>query len=188
MHRSHHRKRKTLGQYALLLMVFAQVWAQTPNPKQAVSLSLTDAVELALKNSLQSVIASEQIVQAKEEKRILLSALLPNISATASQMNLTSNLAALGLPMDAMPGLSPFVEPFNRFDARFQIAQNVFNLASIRRFQAGSHGLELARQRQRLAVQQVVAATAISYLSALTAEQGFVLPSPTSSWQLRSFR
>ena len=179
MHSSHHRGRKFLDQFTLLLLAFTQVWigntqavrAQTPEPNKAVSLSLADAVDLALKNNLLSVIANERIAQAKGDKGISLSALLPNLSATASQMNLTSNLAALGLPMDAMLGLSTFVEPFNRFDARFQMVQSVFNLSSIRRYQAGSYGVELARERQRLVVQQVTSATAISYLSTLAAEQ-----------------
>ena len=86
-------------------------------------------------------------------------------------MNLTSNIAAVGLPVDKLPGLSPFTGAFNRFDARFQMVQSVFNLGSIRRYQAGSYGVVLAREQQRLAVQQVTTATAISYLAVLEAEQ-----------------
>jgi outer membrane protein TolC len=128
-------------------------------------------VDLAVKNNLQSVMAKERVAQAKGEKGVGLSGLLPNISGAAYQMNLTSNLAAMGLPLDKLPGLSPFIGAFNRFDARIQMAQSVFNLASIRRYQAGSYGVVLAREQQRLASQQVTTATAISYLAVLEAEQ-----------------
>jgi outer membrane protein TolC len=179
MHRSHHRRDRCLSPITAVFLVFIQAgivctpaaFGQEPASKEDVALTLTEAVELALKNNLQSVIARERIAQAKGEKGISLSGLLPNISGTAYQMNLTSNLAAQGLPMDKLPGLSPFTGAFNRFDARFQMVQSVFNLGSIRRYQAGSYGVALAREQQRLAVQQVTTVTAISYLTVLEAEQ-----------------
>ena len=146
------------------------IHAQTPEPNQTVSLGLAEAKELALKNNLQTVLAKEGIAQAKGQKGISLSALLPSIGATAYQSNLTSNLAASGIPVESF-GFPAFIGPFNRFDARFQMVQSVFNLSAIRRYQAAGYGLELARQRQRLAAQQVTAATVISYLTTLEAEQ-----------------
>ncbi len=43
---------------------------QAPAPKADVSLSVTDAVELALKNNLHSIIVRESIAQAKGQKGI----------------------------------------------------------------------------------------------------------------------
>ncbi len=179
MHSSHHWRDKCASPITVAFLAVIQAWVvgapaafgQEPASKEDVSLTLTKAVELAQKNNLQSVIAKERIAQAKGEKGISLSRLLPNISGTAYQMNLTSNIAAVGLPVDKLPGLSPFTGAFNRFDARFQMVQSVFNLGSIRRYQAGSYGVVLAREQQRLAVQQVTTATAISYLAVLEAEQ-----------------
>jgi outer membrane protein TolC len=179
MHRSDHRSEKSMLHLMLLLSAFIQMWvggtltvnAQTAEQSQIVSLSLAQAVEMALKNSLQSVIATEGIAQAKGEKSVSLSSLLPNLSANAYQASLTTNIAALGLPVDALPGLPAFVGPFNRFDARFEMVQSIFNLASIRRYQASSHGVILAQERQHLAMQMVTSATAISYLSVLESEQ-----------------
>jgi outer membrane protein len=153
-----------------LIVVVPAAYGQEAVPKEEVSLSLTDAVDLALKNNLQSVIAKEQIAQAKGEKGISLSALLPNISGSAYQMSQTLNLASIGLPMSHFPGISPF-NKIDHFDARFQMVQSVFNLSSILRYQAGSAGVTLASEQQRLAVQQVTTATAISYLAVLEAEQ-----------------
>jgi len=178
MHRSYHRRNRwalpiTVAVLALEAWMVAApaAFGQGPASKEDVSLTLTQAVELALKNNLQSVVARERIAQAKGEKGIGLSGLLPNISGAAYQMSLTSNLAAVGLPVDKLPGLSAFTGVYDRFDARFQMVQSVFNLGSIRRYQAGSYGVVLAREQQRLAVQQVTTATAVSYLAVLEGEQ-----------------
>ena len=156
---------------ALIVPALAALGQEASSSQEGISLSLTGAVDLALKNNLQSVVAKERIAQAKGEKGISLSALLPNVSGSAYQMNQTLNLASMGLPMDKLPGLSPFTGVFNHFDARFQMVQSVFNLSSILRYQAGGYGVTLAREQQRLAVQQVTTATAVSYLAVLEAEQ-----------------
>jgi outer membrane protein TolC len=155
----------------VLTVAAPAVFGQEAAPKEDVSLSLTDAVDLALKNNLESVVARERLAQAKGEKGISLSMLLPNISGSAYQASQTLNLASMGLPMDKLPGISPFTGVFDHFDARFQMTQSVFNLSSILRYRAGSAGVALASEQQRLAVQQVTTATAISYLEVLEAEQ-----------------
>ncbi|MDR0841977.1 MAG: TolC family protein [Acidobacteriota bacterium] len=164
--------RKWMGLAVILLFLLAGMAgarAQATNP--AVKLSLAEAIELALRHNVQAVIAEEGVAQAKGTRGISLSALLPNLSAAAAQSNLTSNLAALGMPLDALPGLPPLAGPFNRFDARFQLTQSVFDLAAIRRYQAGGRAVELARERQQLTTQTVTAAAAIAYLAVLEAEQ-----------------
>jgi outer membrane protein TolC len=146
--------------------------AQSPAP-QRLSLSLSQAVDLALKNNLQTRLAAERLSQSKGERGLGLSALLPNLSGAAYQTNLTANLAAFGLPV-AEFGMRPLVGPFSNFDARFALVQSVFNLASIHRYRAASHGMALAGDEQRLASQQVMTAAALSYLAVLEAEQAVV--------------
>jgi outer membrane protein len=141
---------------------------------QKLSLSLSQAIDLALKNNLQTKLASESVAQARAEKGVSLSALLPNLSGAAYQMNLTSNLAAFGLSPKEFPGLRPLVGPFSNFDARFELVQSVFNLASIRHYGAARLGITLAGDEQRLASQQVMTATALSFLAVLEAEQAVV--------------
>jgi outer membrane protein TolC len=77
----------------------------------------------------------------------------------------------MGLGPGKFPGLDPFVGPFNRFDARVQLWQSVFNLASIRRYQASVRGIALAREQERSAAQQVTMATVLSYLAVMEAQQ-----------------
>jgi outer membrane protein len=138
---------------------------------QPLTLTLSQAVELAIKNNLQTLLAQERIAEARGQRGVGFSALLPNISGAASQANLTSNLAALGLPIQSFPGIQPFVGPFSRFDARFQLFQSVFNLAAIRRYQAGGQAVQLAQHEQRLAVEHVTTAAAIAYLTVLEAQE-----------------
>lgn len=143
---------------------------QTPSGPP-LRLTLQQAEEMALRNHLQAQLAREGVRQAHGETGLVRSALLPNLSGSASQANLTSNLAAMGLTRETFPGLDPFVGPFSRFDARLQLVQSVFNLAAIRRYQASVHGLSLAREEQRSAEQRVIIATVMSYLAVIEARQ-----------------
>ena len=147
------------------------VHAEQPVEEPLLALTLQQAMELALENNIQTQLAREGILQAEGEKGLGLSALLPNLSGSAYQSNLTSNLAAMGLTQSSFPGLHPFIGPFNRFDARIQLVQSVFNLASIRRYQASVHGLALARVEERSAEQQVMIAAVLSYLAVIEARQ-----------------
>lgn len=154
-----------------LLAWTSVVAAQAPPDSQPLRLSLSQAVEMALKNNLQSLLAEERIQEAQAQRALGLSALLPNLGSAAYQMNLTANLAAMGFRPGLIPGMPVFVGPFNRFDARLQMMQSVFNLAALRHYQAARHGVTLAAHARRIAVQQVTLLTALSYLDLLQAEQ-----------------
>jgi outer membrane protein TolC len=132
-------------------------------------LTLAQAKEQAIKNNLQGKLAQERMAESRAQRGIGLSALLPNISGSASQMNLTANLAAEGLTSASFPGIPAFIGPYSRFDARFAVVQSLFNLASIRRYQASRYGVELAGQQRLLAEQQVTTATALAYIGVLEA-------------------
>jgi outer membrane protein len=141
------------------------------NSSTAKPLSLSSAIDLALKNNLQTLIAGEQIVASEGTQGIFRSALLPNVAASAYQASITANLAAMGLPVQDLRGFPVFVGPYNRFDARISVVQSVFDLSAIRRYQAGNKGVELAGEEKRLATQQVTATAIVSYLAVLEAEQ-----------------
>jgi outer membrane protein TolC len=145
--------------------------AQQRQTQPQLTLTLQQAEELAVKNNLQTLLAQEAVVQARGEKGLGVSALLPYLSGAAYQANLTANLAAMGLGPSTFPGLNPFLGPFSNFDARLRLSQSVFNLAAIRRYQASVHGLALAREEQRSAEQQVMIATVLSYVAVLEAQQ-----------------
>lgn len=154
--------------------VFAhQAVAQTAhlNASPQVPLTLEQATELAVKNNLQMVLARERILQARGERGTVFSLLLPNISGAASQSNMTENLVALGFTKDVIPGVPSFLGPFSVFDARIRLTQSIFNLASIRQYQAGKYGVDLASEQQRFATQQVMTAAALSYVGVLASDE-----------------
>lgn len=140
-------------------------------PSNSLALPLSAAIEYSIKNNVQTLIANQQILESEGMRGISLSALLPNIAASSSQASITANLAAMGMPVQDLKGFPIFVGPFNRFDARLSAMQSLFDLSAIRRFQASGKAVELSREQQQLAVQQVTAATIISYLAALEGEQ-----------------
>jgi outer membrane protein TolC len=136
----------------------------SPAPAQ---LSLTDAIQLALQNNLATLVAQQQRREATGFVQQSRSALLPNISGVTYQANLTLNLAALGFQGSTFPGLSTFIGPFNNFDARARLVQNIFALSAIRSYQSSREGVRIAEFRQQLAREQVSEATALTYLETL---------------------
>jgi outer membrane protein len=145
--------------------------AEGPANLMAKSLSLSTAIDLAIKNNLGTLLAGENVFESEGARGILRSALLPNIAASAYQANLTENMAAMGLPVQDLKGFPVFVGPFNRFDARISIVQSIFDLSAIRRFHAGSKAVELAGEEKQLAGQQVTASTIVCYLAVLEGAQ-----------------
>lgn len=135
-------------------------------------LSLADAINLALQNNLSTLSAQEERRAATGFTQQARSALLPNISAVTYQANLTENLAALGFQPGTIPGFTnSFIGPFNNFDARARLVQNVFDLSSIRNYQSTRQGVRIAEFRQQLAREQVSEATALTYLETLRSER-----------------
>jgi outer membrane protein TolC len=164
-------KHRSFLNFLPTLLLAVGAYAQTA--ATPAGLTLAQAVDQALKNNLQTNLAQERTTESRAQRGIGLSALLPNVSGAAYQMSLTENLAAQGLTAAAFhfPGLPAFLGPFDRFDARFQVVQSLFNLASIRRYQATRYGVQLAEQQRRLAEQQVTTATTLAYIELLEAGQ-----------------
>jgi len=160
---------RSLSKFLPALLLVAEACAQTAVPPPG--LTLAQAVDQALKNNLQAKLAQERTIESRAQQGIGLSALLPNIGGAAYQMNLTANLAAEGLSGSTFPGIPAFIGPYNCFDARIRMVQSLFNLASIRRYQASRYGVQLAEKQRRLAEQQVTAAVSLAYIGVLETGQ-----------------
>lgn len=135
------------------------------------TLSLEQAIQMAIENNLVTLRAQEQKLEAAGLRKESLAGLLPNVSGTAYQASLTQNLAAIGFRPGVFGLRSTFIGPFENFDARIRLAQNLFDLSAIRRFQAGQVGVELAQTLEELAREQVATAAALAYIEALRAER-----------------
>ncbi len=134
------------------------------------ALSLDQAITLAIENNLATLLAKERRTEARGIEKESLAGLLPNISGTAYQASITENLAALGFKPGTFPGFtSMFIGPFKNFDARMGLAQTIFNLSTLRNFQAGRAGVLVAEMEEGLAREQVATATALAYLETMRA-------------------
>ncbi|MBO0862114.1 MAG: TolC family protein [Chloracidobacterium sp.] len=145
--------------------------SRTANSTAGVmALSLQEAIQLSIANNLDTRLASERRNEATGAKIQALAALMPNVTGSASQASNTVNLASQGLTPEIFPIPTPFLGPFNSFDARFQFAQSVFNLSSIRNFQSAHAGERLASLQEKLAREQVASLASLAYLNALRSQ------------------
>ena len=143
----------------------------SPGP---ATLSLADAIDLAMHNNLATLLAQERKVEARGIQTESLAGLLPNVFAAAYQANLTLNLAALGFQPGTFPGIRTFIGPFNNFDARVRLQQTIFSLSAIRTYQAGRAGVRVAEIQEDLAREQVAIFTALTYLETLRSDRALL--------------
>jgi outer membrane protein TolC len=140
-----------------------------------VALSFEQSLRMALDSNVTALLAVERRAEAASRATKERAGLLPNLSGSTSQASLTRNLVAFGLKPGIFPGFSSFVGPFSNFDARFQLVQSIFSLNAIRKYQAGKAELGVATLEEKLARQQVIAATALAYMDALRSEAAVAL-------------
>jgi outer membrane protein TolC len=167
-----------------LIIVSSPVYAQSsgngsgappPQAPRVLRLSLPDAVAIALspEGNERVRLAEELLRQAHARSDETRAALLPNISASVGQENMTRNLEALGIRLNLpLPGFvfPTFVGPFNVFDARAGASLSALNLGSIRRYQASRSEVREAEAEKDGARDDVRAAVARAYLGALRAQ------------------
>ena len=138
-------------------------------------LGLKDAVHIALAEdgNTRVRLALETVRQAKAQSAIERANLLPNLDGSLTQQSRTTNLEALGINFSLIPpSFRPptFVGPFNTFDARAKASQLIFDLSTIRRFQASKSGLTEAQLQQDHSRNEVTASIAAQYLAVLLAD------------------
>jgi outer membrane protein TolC len=133
-----------------------------PNP---VSLTLLDAIDRGLKYNLGIVLSQQGNNTAAAERLRSFSSLLPNVSARIADSSQQINLAAYGFPV--APGQSPIIGPFNVFDARALVSQNVLDFNAINKVRAADANVSAAKFSYQNARDLVVLAVGATYLQAL---------------------
>jgi outer membrane protein TolC len=128
-------------------------------------LSLTDAVNRALKYNLGILLSDQATQQARGARIRALSKLLPQVSAGASEASLQINLKAYGFP--GLPGQSPIVGPFSVFDVRGYVDQPIMDLEDLHKERAESDNVKAARYTYQNARDLVVLVSANLYLQAI---------------------
>lgn len=133
-----------------------------PNP---VNLTLLDAIDRGLKYNLGLVLSQQGNNAAAAERLRSFSNLLPNISARIADSSQQINLAAFGFPVS--PGQSPIIGPFNVFDARALVTQNVLDFNAINKVRAADANVTAAKYSYQNTRDLVVLAVGATYLQAL---------------------
>jgi len=137
-------------------------------------LSLREAIQAAIDNNVNVLLLKERIAAAQAQADASLGALLPNVSGYMSGRNQTVNLAAFGLPANRLSGLgmtSSVTEPFNVYDARATLVQNIFSLSLIQRWRAAKAGVDVAGLEAEVTKRDVMATVGLLYVEALRADE-----------------
>ncbi|MCP9452370.1 MAG: TolC family protein [Nitrospira sp.] len=144
------------------------------NVPPELRLSLRDAIQAAVDNNVNVRLLKERIAAAQAQADASLGALLPNVSGYLSGRSQTVNLAAFGLPMDrfAQFGFTRSVtEPFQVYDARGTLVQNLFSLSLIQRWRAAKTGIEVASLEAEVTKRDVMATVGLLYMEVLRADE-----------------
>ncbi|MBL8075450.1 MAG: TolC family protein [Nitrospira sp.] len=147
--------------------------ASERNPPE-LRLSLREAIQAAVDNNANVKLLKERIAAAQAQANASFGALLPNISGYASGRNQTVNLGAFGLPPDRLSGLGlrrSVTDPFEVYDARATLVQNIFSLSLIQRWRAAKSGVDVASLEAEVTKRDVMATVGLLYIEALRADE-----------------
>ncbi|MGE3511224.1 MAG: TolC family protein [Vicinamibacterales bacterium] len=154
----------------LFLLAVAPGHAQTPLVNN--TLTLDDAIQRGLQFNLGVLDVREGVRQAQGQRRASRAALLPSVLADLTETTQQLNLAAMGFRFQ-----SPFpdfefpsvVGPFNQFDLRARLSQNVFDLTALNSYRAAGASLKARELSAEDAQDVVVAAVGGAYIQAQAA-------------------
>ena len=129
---------------------------------QPMRLTLRDAVNLALKQNPQVIVASLDVAQRDEDRRIARSSLLPQAGLEGSQRVLRSNVeAAFG---QMIPGFPQHIGPFWVTQAGGGLSAPLFDLTLWHRYQASKQGVEAVKAQRLTVREQAVLLVVSQYL------------------------
>jgi len=145
----------------------------TSNINLALPLTLDNALKLGLRNNLGQISRNNSVLDARGQRLIARSALLPNVSSSIGETVSKIDLAAQGLKSSALgiPGLPNTLGPFNFFDARaVRVNQSLFDLVRLGNLRSATQNLNAVRAAAMDARDLIVFAVVGSYLQVTTAQ------------------
>ena len=128
-------------------------------------LTLSGAIARGLKNNLGSVLERQGVRAARGAQLTVLSKLLPNLTAGATESSQQINLAGFGFP--GLPGIQQIIGPFGLSDARAYLSQPILDLRAIRDNQAARQEVKASNYSNRDARDTVVLVVTGLYLQAV---------------------
>jgi outer membrane protein TolC len=126
-----------------------------------LQLSLDEAMQRGLRANLGLILQSSSERQANGSRLETLQSLLPTVNAQASYEVEQINLAAFGLKF---PGINPIIGPFQVFDFRAYLTQNLLNLQAFQTYMAAKHNFQAAKLTAQDARDLVVLTVGNAYL------------------------
>ena len=132
-----------------------------------LGLTLDDAIQRGLRANLGLILQTSNEKSANGQKLEQLQQLLPTVTGSASYEVEQVNLAAYGLKF---PGFNPIVGPFQVFDFRAYLTQNLVNVQSIENYLSAKHNYEAAKLTAQDARDLVVLTVGNAYLLCIADE------------------
>jgi len=133
--------------------------------QQAQTLTLAQSMALAVQNNISVKLAALKTDAARAETVRSAAGLLPHLTASVGQTRtFRENLEAAGFA-----GYG-YIGPFNSFDARLSLVQEIFNWNTYSNYHSQKQREQSIRLQQDLAAEQVSAAAALSYVEVLRSD------------------
>jgi outer membrane protein TolC len=144
-------------------------------PTRAITLG--DAARLAARQGAPAEAARARVEQANARITQSRSALLPNLSAVASQTGRTFNTATFGISFPSAPGQRPLFDPngqvegpVNLLDMRAHLSQPLLDLSAIERVRSARAAADASNADATAQAQTAANTAATSYLRVLRAD------------------
>jgi outer membrane protein TolC len=138
------------------------------------TLAFREAIQRGLDYNLGSIDVTQSVRQARGQRTVARSALLPNLMGSLTAAREEVNLAAQGLGSlrVPIPGFSfpTIVGPFNYVDLRVRVSQTVVDLTAWNNYRAASETAQASELSLEDAKDLVVLAVGGTYLQALAAK------------------
>jgi len=135
-------------------------------------LTLREALRRGLEYNLGPLNLGEVVAQARGQRTVARSALLPNVITELTAIRQQVNLASFGLKFTSpIPGFDfpTVVGPFNQVDLRARLSQNVLNLQALNNYRASAATLRANELTVEDSHDLVVLAVGGAYLQAIAA-------------------
>lgn len=132
-----------------------------------MSLSLSQALKMALTQHVDVIIANERVNQALARIQENSSALFPQLKGTVSEIRRTQDIRSTGINF---PG-SPLVGPFNVYDARLRLTQIIFDPGVMARLKSSEQKKILSIAQQQQVRQDVLVLVATLFIQAKRAQE-----------------
>jgi len=133
--------------------------------RTSIPLSISDAIDRALKYNLGSIISEQETRTARAQRLRSLADLLPRVTGGVTETVEQINLAAFGF--GGFPGQPPVVGPFSVFDARARVTQSVVDLKLLHDLRADTEKLNASNYSQQDIRELVVLIATDLYLEAV---------------------